>query len=1069
MTSTIAAGSLDITGAARADEEADQTPSGPSDRAIWTFVAGGIGLACLAVLLPSGRGQSFLLDMLGLVAAAGGVYGIIRNRPPHLGAWRLFALGLVFFAAGDVIYDVATRAFGRADGYPFADISYLAAYPALAIALFRLARARFRRDTAIDSAVVAVALSAVIWQWVITPVVNTASGATMERIVTVAYPIMDIVLVVVVIHAVFTLPRWMTAAWLLFAGLTVTLFADAVYARLVAEGTYPNGSVLDALWPVSYFLLAGAVMHPSMRQLWEQGDASLVQHGRARIVVLGAALFAAPAVILLDGSGTSATVILAALTGAASAVVAWRIGRLATESNHAREVLGESEARFRGLVQHAADVIILVSVDGTVQYTSPAASGMFGRSADDVLGKRFADFLNPVDAEEARSLGAELVARPDHPVKAEFSLWNGESWRWIEATWTNQWAEPAVRGLVGNLRDITERKRTEALTEAETRVLELILSGSPVPETLSTLLLAIEEFVPDASGTIRLLDRDSGRLRSVAAPSLPGEYVHGVEELLGMDDVDRTAADSKLLVIRDLEAESSSDISKLCLAHGVRGVWSAPICNPETSEFLGILGLCLRTVREPAPAELALLERTRDLIALAIDRAEHTRQLGHLALHDTLTGLPNRALAQDRLEHAIARLADADSSVAVLFIDLDRFKLVNDGLGHETGDELLVAVSRRLNATVRHQDTIARFGGDEFVVLCEDLDDERHAVELAERAEQAFAEPFMLSHAEITLSASIGVAVTNRATDRASSLLRDADAAMYRAKRRGGARHELFDDAMHTQAVSRLLTERSLRQALDRDELRVLYQPQFDLTTGDRVCLEALLRWDHPRRGLIAPADFIHVAEETGIIVPIGNWVLQRACELARCSRTDGPSGTPLEISTNLSARQLQRPDFPSVVALALREYMIDPSTLCLEVSEVSLLDDLDTTSEALRALKDQGVRLAIDDFGTGGSSLTYLRRFPFDELKVDPTFIANLGASAADEAIVAATIDMAHALGMTVAAEGVETEEQKGRLQELGCDRAQGYLLAPPQEFTPRHRVLSEQRLPERQLILPA
>ncbi|MFI5053974.1 MAG: EAL domain-containing protein, partial [Acidimicrobiia bacterium] len=806
---------------------------------------------------------------------------------------------------------------------------------------------------------------------------------------TVAYPIMDIMLVVVIVHAVFTLPRWMTAAWLLFVGLSVMLVADAVYARLVAEGIYTDGGALDALWPISYFCLAGAVLHPSMRQLWERTEKTgLVEHGRARMVVLGTALFAAPAVVLLDDSGSGAAVVLAALTGTAAAVVAWRIGRLVSESNHAREVLGESEARFRALVQHAADVIVVVSSDGIVEYTSPAVAGMFGRSVDEVLGKRFIDLLGPVDAEETRGLGAELLAHPDLPVNADYDVWDGGSWRWIEATWTNQLAEPAVRGFVGNLREITERKRAEALTAAETRVLELILSGAPVPETLSTLLRAVEEFVPDSSAALRLLDRESGRFESAAAPSLSAEHVREMEKLLTREDLGRSQAGTELLVVRDFdEFDAPSDIMDLCRQHGLRGVWTLPIRDPEDSEFLGLLGLYLHTVRDPSPAELALLERTRDLIALAIDRAEHTRQLGHLALHDTLTGLPNRALAQDRLEHSLARLADSDSMVAVLFVDLDRFKLVNDGLGHETGDELLVAVSRRLNATVRRQDTVSRFGGDEFVVLCEDLVDEQQAVELAERAARAFAEPFVLDHAEVTVSASIGIAVTRRASDRASSLLRDADAAMYRAKRRGGARHELFDEAMHTQAVSRLLTERALRQALDRDELRVVYQPQFDLSTGERVSVEALLRWEHPLRGLIAPGDFIRVAEETGIIVPIGSWVLQRVCELARNSRTEGPHGEPLAISTNLSARQLQRPEFPSLVARAVHDYGIDPATLCLEVSEVTLLDDLDTMSDALRALKDQGVRLAIDDFGTGGSSLTYLRRFPFDELKVDQTF----------------------------------------------------------------------------------
>jgi EAL domain-containing protein (putative c-di-GMP-specific phosphodiesterase class I) len=318
-------------------------------------------------------------------------------------------------------------------------------------------------------------------------------------------------------------------------------------------------------------------------------------------------------------------------------------------------------------------------------------------------------------------------------------------------------------------------------------------------------------------------------------------------------------------------------------------------------------------------------------------------------------------------------------------------------------------------------------------------------------------EPFALSRAEVTVSASIGIAVTNRSSERAMSLLQDADAAMYRAKRRGGARHELFDEAMHTQAVSRLLTERALRRALDRDELRVVFQPEFDLATGERVAVEALLRWEHPVRGLVVPGDFLRVAEETGVIVPMGAWVVGQACEVARAVQHTGDEH-PLTVSINVSARQLQRPDFPELVARSALDAGIDPTRLCLEVAESALLDDLDTTADALRALDDIGVQLAIDDFGTGGSSLTYLRRFPFDKLKIDRMFVEGLGRSAADDAIVAATIDMAHALGMVVSAEGVETEAQRLRLVDLGCDRAQGYHLGAPEALTAPRLVLVRQ-----------
>jgi EAL domain-containing protein (putative c-di-GMP-specific phosphodiesterase class I) len=279
---------------------------------------------------------------------------------------------------------------------------------------------------------------------------------------------------------------------------------------------------------------------------------------------------------------------------------------------------------------------------------------------------------------------------------------------------------------------------------------------------------------------------------------------------------------------------------------------------------------------------------------------------------------------------------------------------------------------------------------------------------------------------------------------------------MYRAKRRGGARYELFDDAMQSQAVSRALTERALRRALDRDELRMLFQPEFDLATGRRVAVEALLRWDHPVRGLVMPGEFLRVAEETGVIVPMGVWVLTQACDAAHASTSDG---APLTVSTNVSARQLQRPDFPDIVGRIVRETGVDPARLRLEVAESVLLEDLDAMGNALCALKDLGLQLAIDDFGTGGSSLTYLRRFPVDELKIDQMFVEGLGRSATDDAIVAATIDIAHALDMIVSAEGVETEAQRLRLIEFGCDRAQGFHLGMPEPLPPPRLVLVQQQ----------
>ena len=421
--------------------------------------------------------------------------------------------------------------------------------------------------------------------------------------------------------------------------------------------------------------------------------------------------------------------------------------------------------------------------------------------------------------------------------------------------------------------------------------------------------------------------------------------------------------------------------------------------------------------------------------------------LAHQARHDSLTGLPNRSLLIDRIEHAIDRSRRSHSLMAVLFLDIDDFKLVNDTLGHEAGDLLLVEMTPRLRAALRPGDTVARFGGDEFVVLCEDVASEADAMLIAARIASACSRPVMLGPHQHLVTISVGIVVVQNGFSTPTGLLRDADAAMYRAKAMGKGRIELFDEGMRERLLERIAIESDLRHALLHQEFRLRYQPVISLDQGGIVTgVEALLRWQHPTRGLLEPAEFMQVAESTGLIVPIGEWAIEEACRQAadwRDARDEGQP--PLSMSVNLSPRQIARSNIVSAVASILERTGLEAGLLDLEITERVLLEDAEASAGALRDLKAIGVRLVLDDFGTGYSSLSYLKRFTIDALKIDRSFVDGLGEDAENGAIINAVLGMARALDVGVTAEGVETRQQLASLRGSGCAFAQGYLFSQP------------------------
>ncbi len=426
------------------------------------------------------------------------------------------------------------------------------------------------------------------------------------------------------------------------------------------------------------------------------------------------------------------------------------------------------------------------------------------------------------------------------------------------------------------------------------------------------------------------------------------------------------------------------------------------------------------------------------------ERAEE--RLIHNALHDPLTDLPNRALFMDRLNHALERAQRRpDYMFAVLYLDLDRFKVVNDSLGHDIGDKLLVESAHRLSACLRTADTVARVGGDEFVILLEDIQDLTEATQIAERIQHDLALPCELDQHKVFVSVSIGIIPRTNEHQRAEELLRDADTAMYRAKSLGRGRYEVFDRTMRDRAMTRLDLESDLRMALERQELFIHYQPIVSLRTRQLVGFEALLRWQHPSRGLVLPAEFIPVAEEIGLIVPIGYWVLLESCRQMREWQKQFPQDPPLTISVNFSAKQFTHPDLVQKIAAILRETGLDASSLKVELTESMIIEDSEAVTAALAQLRTLGVQVQIDDFGTGYSSLGYLHRLPIDTLKIDRTFIGKIGSNGTGVEIIRTILTLAHDLGMKVIAEGVETVDQLNRLLGLNCEYGQGYLFARP------------------------
>jgi diguanylate cyclase (GGDEF)-like protein/PAS domain S-box-containing protein len=665
------------------------------------------------------------------------------------------------------------------------------------------------------------------------------------------------------------------------------------------------------------------------------------------------------------------------------------------------------EHLYRLLADNATDVVTLHDLAGRYLYVSPSIRSFGGYAPEDLLGRSCWELIHPDDIPSVqRAMTAAIVEGGVVTLEYRFLDVSGD-YEWVETT-----ARSTGDEIQCSSRNVTERRVAQAQQAAVARLGDLVMLRPNLDEVIDEAVAVVAEILDvELVGVIEHEAEGPDRLRAGRG---------------WRDGCVGAAFDPE--VLREHGAVSSATVL---------------IGRPE--EPMGVLTASTREVRPFRESDVDFLQSVAHMLAVAIGRVRWEEQMRHDALHDALTGLPNRTLLLDRLRQALARAEREGGMVAVLFLDLDNLKVINDSLGHSAGDELLRAIGPRLRGELRGSDTVARFGGDEFAVVCEDVQDEQHALTIAQRLVRAFEDPFLVGGEERFGSASVGIVFAGAGRS-AEELLSDADTAMYRAKDRGRGRFELFDAGMRDRITSRLRVEAELRRALEGEgRLWVAYQPYYRLPDRQLAGVEALVRWDHPEHGTVPPADFIPVAEESGLVVPLGARVLRIACEqVARWQRETRHPG--LRLTVNVSARQMATPDFVDTVQEILAETGLHPDALGLEITERLLLEETPGTALTIELLQALGVRLLLDDFGTGYSSLRYLQRYPLDGLKVDRAFVAGLGEKGdGDGAIVQAIVGMARALGMGVIPEGVETDGQLQRLAALGCDHAQGFLLSRP------------------------
>ncbi len=687
-----------------------------------------------------------------------------------------------------------------------------------------------------------------------------------------------------------------------------------------------------------------------------------------------------------------------------------------------QEKLRRSELRYRRLFESARDgILILDEVTRKITDVNPFMVELLGYSRDEFLGKELWEIGLLKDAEASLNAFRELQEK-GYIRYEDLPLQSTEGKRREVEFISNVYAENGHQVIQCNIRDITERKQgEEALRQSEERF-RLLVEG----------VRDYAIFMLDPQGCIVSWNPGVKRIIGYEETEFTGQHV---SIIYTPEDIEQGVPEQEL---KTAAAQGRAEAEGWRVRRDGTRFWSSGVVEPLHDEMGGLRGFSkvMRDITERRAAEERVI---------------------HNAFHDALTGLPNRALFIEHLNRAIAYTVRYEKYLfAVLFLDLDRFKFINDSFGHLVGDHLLIATARKLETTLRPEDVVARLGGDEFSILLNDIHSSRDATRVANRIHDELSLPFRLDGHDVSTTASIGIALSTHGYSETEEVLRDADTAMYRAKTLGGGRHEIFDTSMHASVMAQLKLEADLKLAVEREEFCIHYQPIVSLENNRITGFEALVRWQHPERGLVLPDDFIPLAEETGLIKPIGKWVLHEACHQVRQWQEQSRGDQSLSVNVNLSGKQFSQPDLIEQIEKTLEQTGLSARSLKLEITESSVMEKAEAATQMLGQLRDLGVKLHIDDFGTGYSSLSNLHHFPVDVLKIDRSFVGRMGPGEENSEIVQTIVQLAHNLGMEVTAEGVETYEQHNKLLSLSCEYGQGYFFSKPVDSEEAKRMIA-------------